>query len=44
MDNKKIIQEIPNIDPKEVKSGKWEIGDISYDQDGDTKFTVTSLR
>ena len=43
MDNKKIIQEIPNIDPKEVKSGKWEIGDISYDQDGDTKFTVTSI-
>ena len=43
MDNKKIIQEIPKIDPEEVKSGKWKIGDISYDQDGDTKFTVTDL-
>ena len=43
MNNKKIIQEIPKIDPKEVKGGKWDIGDISYDQDGDTKFTVTSI-
>jgi len=43
MGNKKIIQEVPKIDPKEVKSGKWDIGDISYDDDGDTKFTVTDL-
>lgn len=43
MSNKNIIQEVPKVDPKDVKKGKWNIGDISYDEDGDTKFTVTAL-